>query len=38
MTKIVVMIEFRNDYNLRNLAEETACYKISQSQICIDLI
>ena len=39
MKMIVIMIEFRNDYKLPNLAdEEKTCHKISQNQICIDIL
>ena len=39
MKMIVIMTEFRNDYKLPNLAdEEKTCYKISQNQICIDIL
>ena len=32
------MIEFCNDYNLPNLAEENSCYRIPQNQIYVDLL
>ena len=39
MKMIVIMTEFRNDYKLPNLTdEEKTCYKISQNQICIDIL
>ena len=39
MKMIVIMTEFRNDYKLPNLADEKKiCYKISQNQICINIL
>ena len=35
--KKLVMTEFCNDYNLPNLTEKNAFYKIPQNQIRIDL-
>ena len=35
---VVVMIEFCNDYNLPNLAEENTCCEIPQNQIRLDLL